>query len=258
MFGAKDIAIPTHKRFWRDWTTLEKTQAVFDFFLVVFSAGLLWTSYNQWDVAKGAVAGASKAFVYAKKEIATQEPPKSQTASLDDIVPLTLHFENTDSTPTRHVKIVINLASASLPDNYDYPDVLTSVDQHHNNFFFIAPHEILPITVNNLTLGAIAAIRLHLIHFTIYGHVDYADVVFGAPHTTQFCVYWNGTATAAGGSDLWMSCDKHNCVDEDCPNWSPRVMPRQPPISIDPQLIKDALRKLRSSVTTPSSNGGPR
>jgi hypothetical protein len=64
----KYIATPPHKWFWRDWTTLEKTQAVFDFFLVVFTGGLLRTSCNQWDVAKSAVAGPNKAFVYAKKK----------------------------------------------------------------------------------------------------------------------------------------------------------------------------------------------
>jgi hypothetical protein len=170
---------------------------------------------------------------------------------MDDKVPLTLHFENTGSTPARQVKIVVNLESDIPPDNYDYSDVLTPADRQNNKVFFIAPHETLPITIDNVTLATITAIRLHVLPFTIYGHVDYTDVVFGAPHTTQFCVYWNGTATASDGSDLWMSCDRHNCVDEDCPQWSPRVITNRPPVAVDVQSIKDALSKLRSGIPTP-------
>jgi hypothetical protein len=39
----------THKRFWKDWSTLERIQAVFDLCVMMFTGGLLLTSYYQWS-----------------------------------------------------------------------------------------------------------------------------------------------------------------------------------------------------------------
>jgi hypothetical protein len=40
------------KRFWKDWTTLERIQAIFDLAVVVFTGGLWWTSCQQWQAMK--------------------------------------------------------------------------------------------------------------------------------------------------------------------------------------------------------------
>ncbi len=42
----------TRKRFWIDWHTLERIQAVFDLAVVIFSGGLWWTSCQQWQSMK--------------------------------------------------------------------------------------------------------------------------------------------------------------------------------------------------------------
>ncbi len=102
------------------------SQIVFDFFLVVFTGGLLWASCKQWQIARVTVSEANKAFLYSDsvKFTGPITGPNNQIASnpLFDVSTIILEVRNTGNTPARRVIAPMNYTARSTTENWDWPD----------------------------------------------------------------------------------------------------------------------------------------
>jgi hypothetical protein len=91
------------KRFWRDWDTLERTQAVFNLLLVAFTLGLVWTSAKQWHAATGTLSEL-KAEQRPWVGMTRFEVKFSNDDPIQPIASVTLHYLNVGKTPAQNCK----------------------------------------------------------------------------------------------------------------------------------------------------------
>jgi hypothetical protein len=207
-------------RFWTRWSSLEKTQALFNLFLVVFTAGLWWSSCQQWSVARTEVEEAHKAFVFASAfEIRPHATPEQAVDPNDRAAAeITVSVYNSGDTPARSLFIhsSANLSRSPAPD---YPDILMP-NTPSQEPLFLAPRQTteMPLVTNEFDMMAVREGRTPL---TVYGHIEYTDDVLHKQHRTWFCaVYKTHLSLKVGhvtGIDTFARCPEHNCADDDCP-----------------------------------------
>jgi hypothetical protein len=210
--------------FWHEWTRQEQLQAVFDFFVALFTAGLLWTSYKQWWVAQRALNESNKAFVYVSKVgIEPSSLPTDAASLLTGSGEVAVTFANSGNTPARQAYFSANYWCDKIPKDFQYPDLSKLPSSYTPTF--LAPKQELSVRLP-IKLLSIVALRQGTAPLRIYGHVEYLDDVLGHEHRTWFCMNYRRTQqTSAGwGLDAFGACDEHNCADDDCQkpwDWKP-------------------------------------
>lgn len=198
------------KRFWLDWSTLEKSQALFDLFLVLFTGGLLWTSIKQWQATKQGFQAVQRAFVFTKG-IQIGRSLDANRAFL--MIPI----ENTGTTPATHVTVIANrrFTKYPLPDDFDFPDARGGPPG------LLAPKEVGAGPVLVTTQRCIDLVHSDKLRLFVWGRINYADV-FQVQHETDFCWEYRGTWGAGLNpnptqmGDWFTTCARHNCADKDC------------------------------------------
>jgi hypothetical protein len=228
------------KKFWRGWTVLEKFQAVFDFAVVIFTAGLWWTSYEQWHITKEGLESVQRAFVIYGGTIADNQRSGPTEEKKRDVT-VTDAWMNEGNTPAIQV-----IHYSKIDELSGEPDGNTFIgDAEEASSKYIGPKGDLTYTNDkplDFYTGGIAIVRgqstLHVTkNIFLWGWVRYKDILPDTSfHLTESCYRLSGIGTLpeASSADIptqqgenylpmislsWSGCATHNCVDEDCPDY---------------------------------------
>jgi hypothetical protein len=125
--------------FWYGWTRHQRLQAGFDGLLVIFTCGLLWTSCEQWQVARQSLSTSQQAFLYVSS-MSFERRTAGPVTKASDLSNLVINITNSGNTPALQASTYVNYKITTLPLDYDYPDCC-SPDDKHRNPILIGPKE---------------------------------------------------------------------------------------------------------------------
>jgi hypothetical protein len=211
--------LPSGWRFWREWNTKEKLQAIFDLFLVAFTGGLWWTSCKQWQTTQEALVSVQRAFVavngFRMSEIIG---PDGHAMDWD----FTVEWINSGTTPTKVAKTHVSWLPMQTPiaDNFPFPDLGGSGNE---TSFTLGPKATVTSTHFRISPSDMRRIIDHQEYFYVWGWVKYRDVFHDTNRrATEFC----NSLTDFGDDPfsphtqspnfVMSECNHHNCADEQC------------------------------------------
>ena len=177
-------------------------------------------------IARSALAESQKAFVYVSSiRLEPTNFPTDVTSVLNGEGEIVIRFVNSGNTPALHFLPATNFICGKPPINFDYPDFKIPPKSFRPTF--IAPKQEWDVRIP-IKLGSVIGIREGNAPLKVYGHVDYIDDIFKQKHRTWFCAdyaaHWDHVHFT--GTDMFNTCEEHNCADDDCPkpwSWQPRT-----------------------------------
>ena len=140
-----------------------------------------------------------------------------------------VNWTNSGTTPTKTATGQVNIQSwrSELPKGFNYADLATV----EKRAFVIGPKATVSQLVG-VTIDDIKDVREGKSHLYLWGWLAYHDIFPGTPNRlTEFCVeITNLVSTKPDVTDpsaeftyILVPCGKHNCYDEDCPDYKSRT-----------------------------------
>src|SRR5260370_36829445 len=140
---------------WHMWSTVEKIQAFLDLAVVVFTAGMWWTFFQQRKaiqesngINREALETVQRAYVNFSPNLRILHWPNKEPTYYTFVVPVA----NNGSTPTRNLieKGNVYFAKEKLPKDFDFHDF---VDEPSHSF--LAPKETQTSNVGKSDTSAV-------------------------------------------------------------------------------------------------------
>lgn len=209
------------KRFWVDWGTLERIQAVFDLCVVIFTGGLLLTSYQQWSITRESLIAVQRAFLNVKHIQSGRITPAKGAKIKEDVdgFRVLVEFENSGSTTARRVLGYFDIDRLRVEEFARFR--FAAKPDHEMCRSTVGPKATMLSGVDFKPLGYWTVVDQGLVP-CVWGWEMYSDVFPDTkPHLTEFCYVLR---SISGDDPLtlqlnWSGCGRHMCQDEDCEDY---------------------------------------
>jgi hypothetical protein len=138
--------------------------------------------------------------------------------------------ENGGNTPAFNVLNHVNTNTdfQRLPDDFDYADgevkhgVFLNIVPRPGAAIVIGPHRSTGTGGLSVPETIIQKVNAGKAHVYFWGWLTYDDI-FGCTHKTEFCS--EVVQRISEGKFFISNCEKHNCADEDCEDYTPTNTP---------------------------------